>query len=121
MDPIVVGIIGFVLFLVIMAFGVPVPFAMLFVGVLGFAFMRTPESAAQIMVSDLLTNFSSYTLTVGPMFGLMGFLASYTGVGTSLIKSVDSFIGHFKGGLAMGVQVASALFGAICGSVPTRT
>ena len=118
MDPIVVGIIGFVLFLVIMAFGVPVPFAMLFVGVLGFAFMRTPESAAQIMVSDLLTNFSSYTLTVGPMFGLMGFLASYTGVGTSLIKSVDSFIGHFKGGLAMGVQVASALFGAICGSVP---
>jgi tripartite ATP-independent transporter DctM subunit len=101
-----------------MVLGIPVPFAMLFVGVIGFSFVKTPEAAAQIMVSDLLANFSSYTLTVGPMFGLMGFLASYTGIGASLIKAVDSYIGHWKGGLAIAVQIACAGFGAICGSVP---
>jgi tripartite ATP-independent transporter DctM subunit len=118
MDPIVVGIIGFILFLVLMLLGIPIPFAMLFVGVIGFSVIKTPTAAAQIMVADLVSNFSSYTLTVAPMFGLMGFLASYTGIGKSLIEAIDSYIGHLKGGLAMAVQAACAGFGAICGSIP---
>jgi tripartite ATP-independent transporter DctM subunit len=118
MEPITIGVIGFIVFLGLMVLGIPIPFAMLFVGVFGFSVVKTPEAAAQIMVADLLANFSSYTLTVGPMFGLMGFLASYTGIGSSLIKAVDSYIGHWKGGLAMAVQIACAGFGAICGSVP---
>ena len=80
--------------------------------------MRSPAAAFQAVASDIFTNFGSYTLTVAPIFGLMGFLASYSGIGESLFNAADKFIGHKRGGIASSVQVASAVFGAICGSIP---
>jgi len=61
---------------------------------------------------------ASFAYTVGPIFGLMGFFASFSGVGANLFNAINAFIGHWKGGLAMATQVASAGFGAICGSPP---
>ncbi|NLO97140.1 MAG: TRAP transporter large permease [Peptococcaceae bacterium] len=118
MSAITIGIIALVLFLILMCCGVAIPFSMLFCGAIGIAIIKTPVVASQIVVSELLELFSSYTLTVCPMFGLMGFLACYTGVGSRLCEAINSFLSHRRGGLAMATQVACAGFGAICGSVP---
>ena len=118
MSPVLVGVIGLICFVVLMAIGVPIPFSMLLVGFVGCCVLRDPGAASQIMVSELTTQFSSYALTVGALFGLMGFLANYTGLGKQLFRAVNSYIGHWRGGLAMATQVACAGFGAICGSVP---
>ena len=118
MDPVTIGIIAMVGFLVFMFFGLPVPISMLVFAVFGIALMRSPSGAFQAVASDIFQNFSSYTLTVAPMFGLMGFLASYSGIGESLFNAADKFIGHKRGGIAAAVQIACALFGAICGSIP---
>ena len=118
MSPIAIGIIGLVVFLILMFLGLPIPFSMLFVGVVGLAIMKTPEAAAQIMVGEITTQFSSYSLTVAPLFGLMGFIAYYTGIGSNLFRVIDKFIGHWRGGLAIATEVACAGFGAICGSAP---
>lgn len=118
MSPVTIGVLGLVLFLVLMVLGLPIPFSMLLVGFGGCFLLRTPTAAAQILTGELMTNFSSYALTVGAMFGLMGFMANYSGVGAKLFGAVNSYIGHWRGGLAMATQVACAGFGAICGSVP---
>jgi tripartite ATP-independent transporter DctM subunit len=118
MDLVVLGVLSLIGFLMLMFAGMPIPFAMLFAGILGISAMLTPEAAAQFVVSDILNSFSSYTLTVGPLFGLMGFLANYSGVGAKLFTAVNCLIGHFRGGLAMATQFVCAIFGAICGSVP---
>jgi len=118
MDPVVIGVICLVAFLILMFLGIPIPFSMLFCGTLGVAVIKSPQVASQLMVSDLLNTFSSYTLTVGPLFGLMGFVANYSGVGGNLFNAINAFIGHRRGGLASATQLACAGFGAICGSVP---
>lgn len=118
MSTILIGILGLIGFLVLMVVGIPIPFAMLFAGAIGIAAIKGPTTAAQLVTADLLSYFSSYTLTVGPLFGLMGFLALYSGIGEQLYTAVNSFMCHRPGGLAMATQVACAGFGAICGSVP---
>ena len=118
MDPVMIGLLALVAFLVMMFVGIPVPFAMAFGGLLGIVAIRGAQVASQMLVSELFNTFTTYTFTVGPMFGLMGFLASYSGVGSNLYNAVNAFIGHWRGGLAMATQVAGAGFGAICGSPP---
>lgn len=118
MSPITVGIIGLICFVLLMVIGIPIPFSMLLVGFTGCIILRNPVSAVQILVSELTTQFCMYGMTVGALFGLMGFIANYTGVGKELFNVVNKYIGHWRGGLAMATQVACAGFGAICGSVP---
>jgi tripartite ATP-independent transporter DctM subunit len=118
MSPITIAVIGLLVFIVLMLLGLSIPFAMLLVGFVGCCVLRNPVAASQILVGELFENFSSYALTVGAMFGLMGFMANYSGVGSKLFTAVNSYMGHWKGGLAMATQVACAGFGAICGSVP---
>lgn len=118
MSPITVGIIGLIFFMIFMIIGIPIPFSMLLVGFVGCIALRNPVSAVQILVSELTTEFCMYGMTVGALFGLMGFIANYTGVGKELFDVVNKYIGHWRGGLAMATQVACAGFGAICGSVP---
>ena len=118
MSPVTIGIIGLVVFLVLMFLGLPIPFSMLFVGVVGLTILKTPTAAASMMVGEITTQFSSYAITVAPLFGLMGFIAYYTGIGSNLFRVIDKFIGHWRGGLAIATEVACAGFGAICGSAP---
>jgi tripartite ATP-independent transporter DctM subunit len=116
MSVVTIGLLALLAFIVLMVLGIPIPFAMIFTGAIGILIMKDPAVASQIMTAELLSTFSSYNLTVGPMFGLMGFFASYSGVGAKLFNSINYFIGHKKGGLASATEVACAGFGAICGS-----
>ena len=118
MTPITIGIIGLIAFLVLMFVGLPIPFSMLLSGVIGLIILKNPVAAAQMMVGEITTQFSSYAITVAPLFGLMGFIACYTGLGANLFEVIDRFIGHWRGGLAIATEVACAGFGAICGSAP---
>lgn len=69
-----------------------------------------------MVVREIYSSFSSYTLSVIPMFVWMGFLAYYSGIGTRLYVFAYRLIGHWPGGLAIATQAACAIFGAICGS-----
>jgi tripartite ATP-independent transporter DctM subunit len=113
-----IGVFSLIGFLVIMFLGVPIPFAMCFAGAVGILAIQGPKITGQMLSAEFLSTFSTYAFTVSPMFGLMGFIASYSGVGANLYSAVNSFLGHKRGGLAMATQVACAGFGAICGSPP---
>ncbi|MDR3364748.1 MAG: TRAP transporter large permease [Clostridiales Family XIII bacterium] len=106
------------MFIALMFIGLPLPFAMLFPAAIGILYIRTPAIAGQMLANEIFNTFTSYAFTVGPIFAMMGFFASYSGVGTNLFVAINAFLGHRRGGLAMATQVASAGFGAICGSPP---
>ena len=116
MPVMLIGGLCMLAFLVLMFLGFNIPFSMLIGGVIGLVIIKGPGPAGNMIASEFINTFSNYSLAVGPMFGLMGYLASYTGVGEKLFTCLKTFCGHRKGGLASAVQVASTAFGAICGS-----
>lgn len=116
MSPEIIGLLGIVLFLVLIAFNIPISFSMIFVGLLGFSILVSPSAAFSMATAEMYSNFSSYSLSVIPMFIWMGFIAYYSGVGGSLYNFSYKMIGHKPGGLAIATQAACAMFGAICGS-----
>lgn len=116
MSPAITGLVGIILFLIVIFSGVPISYAMLFTGFWGLCFLRSPAAAFDIVAKDLFSTFSSYSLTVIPMFIFMGFIAFHSGIGKSLFNLSHKFVGHYRGGLAIASEAACALFGAVSGS-----
>ncbi|MDR0852472.1 MAG: TRAP transporter large permease [Clostridiales Family XIII bacterium] len=111
-----IGLIGTILVIILMFLRVPVAFSMLTIGVIGIGLLSSFPAAFHAVSVDLYHQFASYQLSVVPLFALMGFLASYSGLGVKLFNMADKFLGHIKGGLCLAVQLACAIFGAISGS-----
>jgi len=116
MSVLMIGLIGLLIFITLIFLRMPISFAMAIVGFGGFAYMTSVPAAMNMVVRELFSNFSSYSLSVIPMFVWMGFLAYYSGIGSRLYIFAYKLIGHWPGGLAIATQTACAIFGAICGS-----
>lgn len=116
MSPTMVGLTGVALFFALLILRMPIAYAMTLTGFLGFSWLVSPEAAFRVVSKDLYTTFSSYSLSVIPMFILMGFLAFYSGIGARLFTFAYRAMGHYPGGLAIATQATCALFGAVCGS-----
>lgn len=112
----VIGLLGVGFFLILICIRVPMAFAMIITGILGFGVLVSSSASLSMAVTEIYTTFSSYSLSVIPMFIWMGFLAYHSGIGTSLYNFAYKSIGHKKGGLAIATQATCAMFGAICGS-----
>ena len=116
MSPATIGIIGIVLMVFLFLLRMPVAFVMALVGFAGFAYLTTPEAALSLLASDIWEQFSSYPLSVIPMFILMGSFAFAAGISQKLFKTTYTWLGHWRGGMTIATVFASAGFGAICGS-----
>ncbi|HPP86669.1 MAG TPA: TRAP transporter large permease, partial [bacterium] len=116
MTPFEIGIIGFVILIVLLFSNIPVGLAMGLVGFLGYAVIVNFNAALSMLALTTWDIYSSYSLTVIPLFVLMGQIAFYTGISKGLFKSAYVWFGHRTGGLAMATVAACAGFSAICGS-----
>jgi tripartite ATP-independent transporter DctM subunit len=112
-----VGILGIVVLLVAMfVLGMPVGFAMGVVGFCGFWYVVSFKAAINMVGTDIWSTFSSYGLTVVPLFVLLGYIAFNSGIAERLYRTAYSWFGHWRGGLAIATIGADELFAAICGS-----
>ena len=118
MSPVTIGVIGLVALLALLVCSLPVAFVMAIVGAVGFAAIVSPHAALAVLASDFMDTFTSYGLTVIPLFVFMGQVCFHTGISGRLFKAANSWFGHLPGGLAMATVGACAAFGAICGSGP---
>jgi len=116
MTPATMGFIGFGATLFLIAFGFPVAVAMALAGVAGFWLLNGLDGAGFILGSSPFEAIFPYSLSVVPLFVMMGVFAARAGLSRSLFDMVNSFLGHIRGGLAVTAVGACALFGAICGS-----
>ncbi|MBN1507480.1 MAG: TRAP transporter large permease [Sedimentisphaerales bacterium] len=121
MTPEQIGIAGCVALVLLLCSGMPVAFAMAIVGFAGFAVVVSPHAAVSVLTFDLYKTFASYSLTVIPLFVLMGQVAFHGGISRRLFGAAYHWLGPLPGGLAMATVGACTAFGAICGSGPATT
>ena len=106
----------FVVCLVLIALRMPVAVAMFTVGGFGFATLAGWSAFLGLLNSVPFSRTSGYTLSVLPLFLLMGQFATRAGLGRSLFDSARAWVGHRRGGLAISTVFGCAAFGSICGS-----
>ena len=94
----------------------PVAYCMALVGYIGFSLVVSGQAGLNLLARDIYDVFSSYGLTVIPLFILMGQLAFNAGISRKLYDTAYKFLGHTSGGLAMATVCACTAFGAVCGS-----
>lgn len=116
MSPVATGIVGIGFLILLFLLRMPIAFAMALVGFVGFAYLTTPEAALGLLSLDIFDTFSSYPLSVIPMFILMGTFAFASGISRRLYQTAYAWVGHLRGGLTIATVFACAGFGAICGS-----
>ncbi len=111
-----IGIAMFAGALILIALRMPVGVAMLLVGGLGYAAIAGWSPLLASLKSLTFSRFSSYTLSVIPLFLLMGDFATKGGLNRALFGAARAWFGHWRGGLAVATIGGCAAFGAICGS-----
>ncbi len=117
MSSLEIGIASFPALMALIFLRVPIGLAMFLVGLVGLVLVTDGTTVAFARLkNETYTTFSSYSLSIVPMFLLMGHFATLGGMSSALFKAAEGFLGHRRGGVAMASIGACAGFGAICGS-----
>ena len=115
MDPIIAGIAGLILILLLMSQRVPVALAMMSVGFVGLIILNSWPAALATLVTETWSTAIFYELTVIPFFVLMGNIASMCGMSRDLYTAANSWVGWMRG-LAHGTVLGCTGFAALSGS-----
>ena len=107
---------GFLLTILLIFLEVPVAVSMGLVALAGCWAVLGLDGAISIGATTTWDSLTNFTMSVLPLFVLMGNLASHSGLSSRLYGSMRTMIGHRKGGLALATIGASAGFGMISGS-----
>ena len=116
MSPLVTALLIFGLMLALMALRAPIAIAMFVAGGVGYGLQAGWSPLASFLDNQAFARFASYDLSVIPLFLLMGHFATQGGISKALFGFASALMSRFQGGLAMAAVLASAAFGAICGS-----
>ncbi len=117
MSAVEIGLWSFPVLLLIIFLRAPIGLAMLVCGIGGMWMVTgSPNIVLAKLKTETYSTFSSYSLSIVPIFLLMGYLAGIGGMSRALFKAAEAFLGHYRGGTAMAAVGACAGFGAICGS-----
>ncbi|MDE0303883.1 MAG: TRAP transporter large permease [Albidovulum sp.] len=116
MDPVSTGLAGLVVLVLLIAIRMPIAYSMILVGGIGIMVVNGPAPMLNQLKTLAYGQFSIYSLTVVPMFVLMGSLASKVGLSRALFRAANAWLGWLRGGTAMAAIAACAGFGSVCGS-----
>ncbi|MRD45884.1 TRAP transporter large permease [Caenimonas koreensis] len=116
MSGITLAVLSIVVMFLFMALRTPIAIAMFLAGSVAYIVQTGWAPYASFMNSMAFARFASYDLSVIPLFILMGQFATQGGISKSLFAFTAAVVGRLRGGLAMAAVMASAAFGAICGS-----
>lgn len=116
MDSLTTGLMGLGVLILLIAVRVPIAYSMIAVGGVGIALLNGPAIVLSQLKDLAYGQFSTYDLSVIPLFVLMGAIASRSGLSADLFRAANAWLGWMRGGVAMSAIAACAGFGAVCGS-----
>jgi tripartite ATP-independent transporter DctM subunit len=116
MSPEVVGIIGVLVLLLLFFLNMQVGLSMLLVGFVGYIYLTTFPAGLAVIGTVPYSTASMYSLSVIPLFIVMGMFLSYGGLGSDLFRAVDAWARQIRGGMAIATVGACAMFAAVSGS-----
>jgi tripartite ATP-independent transporter DctM subunit len=111
-----IGLGGLAMMFALMVFRMPVGMAMLAAGYFGTVLISGTRSANALLVTETFSAASNYSLTVIPLFILMGNIASVAGFSSRLYEAAFAWVGFLRGGLASASIIGCAAFAAVSGS-----
>jgi tripartite ATP-independent transporter DctM subunit len=114
---IAIGGLGFAAMLALLVVRIPIGVSMSIVGMVGYAVLTGGVwPLFSFLKHEMFFRFSSFDLSVIPLFVLMGQFAAKAGMSQALFRAANAYLGHFRGGIAMAAIGGCAGFGAIAGS-----
>ena len=116
MSPVMIGVLGCLLLVLLLFLHMPISFVMMLVGFLGVWSLASLNAALPMIASTLYGTVAYYPFTIIPLFIIMGGLADSSGITTKLYDSFDKWFRKFPGGLGIATIVSIAGFSAISGS-----
>jgi tripartite ATP-independent transporter DctM subunit len=116
MDPVMVGILGSCLLLLLLLMGLPIAFSLMLVGFLGISFLASVKAALPLVARTVYESASYYPYTIIPLFIVMGSYAEISGMSGDLYNTFDKWLRRLPGGLGMATIASIAAFSAISGS-----
>ncbi len=111
-----IGLLGIIVLLALIACKMWVGAAMGLVSIIGIIILKNMDVAWVAAGTSAFKNLNTYAFTVIPMFTLMGMVISESTMGTDLYAAAYAWVGRFRGGLASATVVACGILGAISGS-----
>ena len=111
-----IGVIGVIVLLAALLVRVPIAVALASVGFLGYAAADGWPKALKMLGSVPFSLSTAYSLSVIPLFILMGAVASRAAMSRELFDAANALFSGFRGALTHATIGACAAFGAICGS-----
>lgn len=112
----IIGILGILVLFLLLFSRVYIGIAMAVVGFIGFGYLSGLKPALSLFGMVPYGTGAFYTLSVIPLFVLMGQFAFHSGMSEDIYKAIYRWLGHLPGGLAMATIFGCAGFAAICGS-----
>ena len=109
-------IIGLVLVMIMIALGIPIAFSMAAIGFIGLTFIIGTDASLAMIGQVFFDNGMNYTLSILPLFLLMGNFVVKAGLADELYSAANAWLRHKKGGLAMATIIACGGFSSVCGS-----
>ena len=116
MDPVIAGVIGTVLVFILLFLGMPIAFALMFVGFAGISYLASIEAALPVAARTVYEVSAYYPYTVIPLFIVMGGFAGSSGMTKDLYSTFDKWFRKLPGGLGIATIGACAGFAAVSGS-----
>lgn len=116
MSPFEIGLMSFGVMVVLVYMGLWVPFALMLTSYVGVWMMKgSPVLAGKLLALAASESISSYFFGVVPLFVLMGYIVSTTGMGKDAFDVANHMFRRLRGGLGIGTVGANAIFAAITG------
>ena len=116
MSETLIGVLGIVALFFFLFARMPVGMALLVVGFGGIWFIDGQRVAVATMSSETYSSITRYSLSIIPLFVLMGNMAGAAGYSQRLYEAAYAWIGRLRGGLASSTVVGCAAFAAVSGS-----
>jgi C4-dicarboxylate transporter DctM subunit len=115
-EPGTVSILSVFFVLCLMAIGCPIYASLGITGVVGILALKGPYYALTILKVSPYANTANYLLAVVPLFIIMGHFGFKAGISNDLYSIGRKWFSKLPGGLGIATFIASAGFGACCGS-----
>lgn len=116
MDPIVIALLIFAALIVLLIIGMPLGFAMIATGFVGFTFFLDFNAAWHLLGQTTYESARSSELAVIPLFVLMGSFAARSGLSEDMFRAFNTWLGQLRGGMALATIGGCGAFSAVCGS-----
>jgi len=116
MDPLIIGLIGLAFMFVLVLLGMRIAFATALVGFAGLWILQDMGIAAKTVGFLPHGIVAHYSLSVIPLFIIMGYYAFYAGLTDDIFFTARQWIGHLPGGLAIATVFGCAGFAACTGA-----